>query len=168
MLANPIRSRHSCAGVPADKCYSSFRCTTCLCGCTRCKRNTHELSRGLSSRANAVERPHIRERQHEPVREFPQPTHGVVKTPLRVHLATCIQGVLRLRGCFAERSSHSSQDDKVGRLLLVLNIHVLSVDHAFVLFLLAVAITGRCAVHRTARSTTRARRRLCRLVHFLG
>src|SRR5580658_10526768 len=53
-------------------------------------------------------------------------------------------------------------------LLLVFHVHVLSVDHAFVLLLTAAVAARSRAVCWTARPTTRRTLRLRCLVHFLG
>src|ERR1700722_2305080 len=76
--------------------------------------------------------------------------------------------ILRLCGYSASRSIHSAQDDKP--LLLVLDVHVLGVDHTFVFFL-TLAVGARIAARGGTRGWTarcRSRRRLRRLVHLLG
>jgi hypothetical protein len=50
------------------------------------------------------------ERHHS--RGFPLLLQRVLRTPFGVYLETNLRGVLRLRGCFAMRSSHFAQDDK--------------------------------------------------------
>src|ERR1700733_6630507 len=74
--------------------------------------------------------------------------------------------VLRFRG-----STHSARMTGVRSLLLVVHVHVLSVDHAFI-FLLTAAVRTRRRTgpigRRAARPRSRRSLRLRCLIHFLG